>query len=91
MDQKQLIVFIHKNGLITMQEHDKTMEELISSGTAVEEPEPQKGKVIYTKIGCSVCGFELMDAKETKTEDDGKKYRRCYCFRCGSRAWRRTP
>jgi hypothetical protein len=82
---------IHNHNLITIEEHEDLMQQTIDSGAAAEEPEPETSQIIYTKIGCSRCGFELIDAKETKTTNDGKKYRRCFCFRCGNRAWRRTP
>lgn len=86
-----IIEVIHRRKLMTVSEHDQAMEEVIATGSAVEEPEPEIHKVIFSGIGCAKCASEMFDARETKTDPDNKKYRRCYCFRCGNRAWRRTP
>jgi endonuclease IV len=82
---------IHSRKLLTIQEHDDAMEKLISSGNAIQEAEPVDGKITYTGIGCTRCGYQLTDLKETKSDPDNKKYRHCHCFRCGNTVWRRTP
>jgi len=79
---------IHK--LYTIKEHDALMEEIVASGAAEPEPEPSKGKVIFSKIKCPNCSWQMFDRAETKTDPDNKKYRKCYCFKCGNTAWRRT-
>ena len=83
---------INRFKLVTIEQHDAAIDTLIANGEAVEEPRPEKGKVVFSGIGCPSCGFRLMDIPgEEKTDPDGLKYRKCGCFRCGKSVWRRTP
>jgi len=90
-DKENIIKMIHKHKLLTIQEHDQAMEEIIATGSAVEEVEPKQSEVIFSGIGCSRCSWKMIDLKETKTDPDNKKYRQCICVRCGNTVWRRTP
>lgn len=82
---------IHSRKLKTIQEFDIAMEKKIADGYCLEEPEPAPQRLIFPGIGCPNCGWNIKDMRETKSDDDGKKYRHCSCFKCGNRVWRRTP
>jgi len=78
--------------LLTIEQHDSKMATLLTAGSAVVEPEPAPGHVIFSSIACPACGFKLMDIAGTTTADpDGGKFRECGCMQCGRRVWRKTP
>lgn len=78
--------------LLTIEQHDQTMDTGIASGEAKPEPRAEAGKVVLSGVVCPRCGFRLLDIPgEEETDPEGRKFRQCGCFRCGHRVWRRTP
>jgi hypothetical protein len=82
--------YIHSKNLLTIEEHDKKIEDLISTNQIVSETIIPAGTIRMSGVGCPKCGFRLIDKQEIETDSDGNKFRNCGCFRCGTTVWRKV-